>query len=150
METHRAAPKLLTKVLPVYPAEAAPHVQGDVVTDVTLKDDGSLQDVEVINAIRCLPMQRLMLCGVTRSEEQGGEQVRRGAYVRQAGEGALRLMPKITAAADFAGAAHLETRPTAPAAQGADRWAAQSAVLCRLLAACRAGPSQRYLWRGPR
>lgn len=49
METHRAAPKLLTKVLPVYPAEAAaPHVQGDVVMDVTLKADGSLQDVEVI------------------------------------------------------------------------------------------------------
>lgn len=50
-----------------------------------------------------------------------------GAYVRQAREGALRLMPKVTAAADFADsadsaeAAHLETRPTAPAAQGADR-----------------------------
>lgn len=35
-------------MLPVYPAEAAPHVQGDVVMDVTLKDDGSPQDVEVI------------------------------------------------------------------------------------------------------
>jgi TonB family protein len=46
---HRVVPGLVTRVLPVYPAEAAAqHVQGDVVMDVTLKDDGSVQDVAVI------------------------------------------------------------------------------------------------------
>src|SRR5215467_3558750 len=46
---HRVVPKLVTKVLPPYPAEAAAHhVQGDVVMDVTLKDDGTVEDVAVI------------------------------------------------------------------------------------------------------
>jgi TonB family protein len=43
---HRNVPRLVTKVLP---AEAAAlHLQGDVVMDVTLKDDGSVDDVAVI------------------------------------------------------------------------------------------------------
>ena len=46
---HRAVPKLETKVLPVYPAEAAKQRKDqDVVMDVTLNDDGSVQKVNVI------------------------------------------------------------------------------------------------------
>jgi len=42
-------PKLETKVLPVYPQEAASkHVHGEVAMDVTLKDDGTVQEVKVI------------------------------------------------------------------------------------------------------
>lgn len=46
---HRPEPKLETKVLPPYPPEAArQHVHGEVVMDVTLKDDGTVQAVKVI------------------------------------------------------------------------------------------------------
>jgi TonB family protein len=42
-------PKLETKVLPSYPSEAArKHVHGDVAMDVTLNDDGAVQEVKVI------------------------------------------------------------------------------------------------------
>jgi len=47
--SHQPAPKLETKVLPSYPSEAATqHVHGDVAMDVTLNDDGTVQEVEVI------------------------------------------------------------------------------------------------------
>jgi TonB family protein len=43
------APKVETKVLPPYPVEAASqHVHGDVAMDVTLNDDGTVQEVKVI------------------------------------------------------------------------------------------------------
>jgi len=43
------APKVETKVLPLYPSEAASqHVHGDVAMDVTLNDDGTVQEVKVI------------------------------------------------------------------------------------------------------
>lgn len=46
---HRVVPKLETKVLPVYPAEAAKqHKDQDIAMDVTLNDDGSVQRVNVI------------------------------------------------------------------------------------------------------
>jgi len=46
----RAVPKLISKVLPAYPPEAKQkHVWGDVVFDVTLKDDGSVEQVEVVD-----------------------------------------------------------------------------------------------------
>jgi periplasmic protein TonB len=42
-------PKLETKVLPVYPPEAASkHVHGELAMDVTLNDDGTVQEVKVI------------------------------------------------------------------------------------------------------
>jgi len=42
-------PKLETKVLPVYPPGAASkHVHGEVAMDVTLNDDGTVQEVKVI------------------------------------------------------------------------------------------------------
>jgi TonB family protein len=42
-------PKLETKVLPPYPPEAiGQHVHGDVAMDVTLNDDGTVQEVKVI------------------------------------------------------------------------------------------------------
>jgi TonB family protein len=42
-------PKLETKGLPPYPSEAASqHVHGDVAMDVTLNDDGTVQEVRVI------------------------------------------------------------------------------------------------------
>jgi anaerobic magnesium-protoporphyrin IX monomethyl ester cyclase len=47
--SHQPAPKLETKVLPLYPSEAASqHVHGDVAMDVTLHDDGTVQEVKVI------------------------------------------------------------------------------------------------------
>lgn len=47
---HRIVPKLLTKVLPLYPPEAArQHEERDVVMDVTLNEDGSVQKVDVID-----------------------------------------------------------------------------------------------------
>jgi TonB family protein len=47
--SHQPAPKLETKVLPLYPSEAASqHVHGDVAMDVTLNDDGTVQEVKVI------------------------------------------------------------------------------------------------------
>jgi TonB family protein len=47
--SHQPAPKLETKVLPPYPSEAAgQHVHGDVAMDVTLNDDGTVQEVKVI------------------------------------------------------------------------------------------------------
>lgn len=46
----RDVPKLISKVTPVYPAEAAKqHVSGDVVMDVTLKEDGTVDQVSVID-----------------------------------------------------------------------------------------------------
>lgn len=46
---YRVAPKLLTKVLPVYPTQALKqHEARDVVMDVTLNDDGSVLKVNVI------------------------------------------------------------------------------------------------------
>ncbi|HWZ96167.1 MAG TPA: TonB family protein, partial [Candidatus Dormibacteraeota bacterium] len=42
-------PKLETKILPAYPPEAASqHVHGEVAMDVTLNDDGTVQEVKVI------------------------------------------------------------------------------------------------------
>ncbi len=47
--SHTRAPKLEAKVLPPYPSEAArQHVHGDVAMDLTLNDDGTVQDVKVI------------------------------------------------------------------------------------------------------
>lgn len=47
--SHQPTPKLEKKVLPTYPAEAAnQHVHGEVAMDVTLNDDGSVNDVKVI------------------------------------------------------------------------------------------------------
>ena len=47
--SHQPAPKLETKVLPSYPSEAASQlVHGDVAMDVTLNDDGTVQEVKVI------------------------------------------------------------------------------------------------------
>lgn len=47
--SHHAVPKLETKVLPQYPTEAASqHVHGEVAMDVTLNDDGTVQEVKVI------------------------------------------------------------------------------------------------------
>ena len=45
--SHQPAPKLETKVLPPYPAEAAGQY-GEVAMDVTLNDDGTVQEVKVI------------------------------------------------------------------------------------------------------
>jgi anaerobic magnesium-protoporphyrin IX monomethyl ester cyclase len=46
---YQPAPKLETKVLPLYPSEAASqHVHGDVAMDVTLHEDGTVQEVKVI------------------------------------------------------------------------------------------------------
>jgi TonB family protein len=46
---YQPAPKLETKVLPPYPSEAATqHVRGGVAMDVTLNDDGTVQEVKVI------------------------------------------------------------------------------------------------------
>jgi TonB family protein len=48
--TKRAVPKLLSKVLPACPPEARrEQVWGDVVMDVTLKEDGSVEQVNVID-----------------------------------------------------------------------------------------------------
>jgi periplasmic protein TonB len=42
-------PKLETKVLPVYPPGAASqHIHGEVAMDVTLNDDGTVQEVKLI------------------------------------------------------------------------------------------------------
>jgi anaerobic magnesium-protoporphyrin IX monomethyl ester cyclase len=47
--SYQPTPKLETKVLPPYPSEAASqHVHGDVAMDVTLNDDGTVQEVKVI------------------------------------------------------------------------------------------------------
>jgi len=47
--SHQPVPKLETKVLPPYPPEAASqHVHGDVAMDVTLNDDGTVQEVKII------------------------------------------------------------------------------------------------------
>jgi anaerobic magnesium-protoporphyrin IX monomethyl ester cyclase len=46
----RAVPKLISKVLPAYPPEAKQqHVRGDVVLDVTLKEDGTVEQVVLID-----------------------------------------------------------------------------------------------------
>ncbi len=46
----RTVPKLISKVLPVYPSAAAQaNVWGDVVLDVTLKEDGSVDQINVID-----------------------------------------------------------------------------------------------------
>jgi TonB family protein len=46
----RAVPKLISKVAPVYPpAAASQHVHGDVVLDITLKEDGTVDAVNVID-----------------------------------------------------------------------------------------------------
>ena len=47
--SHQPAPKLETKVLPLYPSQAtSQHVHGDVAMEVTLNDDGTVQEVQVI------------------------------------------------------------------------------------------------------
>lgn len=47
--SHQPAPKLETKVLPEYPAEAASqHLHGEVALDVTLNDDGTVHEAKVI------------------------------------------------------------------------------------------------------
>jgi len=46
----RTAPKLISKVMPVYPPSARKaDVYGDVVLDVTLKEDGSVDQIHVID-----------------------------------------------------------------------------------------------------
>lgn len=46
----RVVPKLVSRVVPVYPAVAAKeHVSGDVVMDVSLKDDGTVGRVSVVD-----------------------------------------------------------------------------------------------------
>lgn len=46
----REVPKLISTVMPAYPAEAAKqHVAGDVVVDVTLKEDGTVDQVSIID-----------------------------------------------------------------------------------------------------
>ena len=46
----RTAPKLISKVMPVYPDSARDAgVYGDVVLDVTLKDDGSVDQIHVVD-----------------------------------------------------------------------------------------------------
>jgi TonB family protein len=46
----RAVPKLISKIMPVYPPAAEKeHVRGDVVLEVTLKEDGSVDGIEVID-----------------------------------------------------------------------------------------------------
>ena len=46
----RAVPKLISKILPAYPAEAKKaHVWGDVVLDVTLKEDGTVEQASFID-----------------------------------------------------------------------------------------------------
>jgi TonB family protein len=46
----RAVPKRISKVLPAYPPAALKdHIQGDVVMDVTLKEDGTVDQVSVIS-----------------------------------------------------------------------------------------------------
>ena len=46
----RAVPKLISKILPAYPAEAKKaHVWGDVVLDVTLKEDGTVEQTSFID-----------------------------------------------------------------------------------------------------
>ena len=46
----RVVPKLISKVMPVYPAEARKaHVWGDVVMDVTLNEDGTVAQASVID-----------------------------------------------------------------------------------------------------
>jgi anaerobic magnesium-protoporphyrin IX monomethyl ester cyclase len=52
---HQPEPKLETKVLPLYPPDAASqHIHGEVAMDVTLNDDGTVQDVKVIQGIPSL------------------------------------------------------------------------------------------------
>jgi TonB family protein len=47
--SHLPTPKLETRVLPPYPSEAASqHAHGEVAMDVTLNDDGTVQEVKVI------------------------------------------------------------------------------------------------------
>ena len=46
----RDVPKLISKVLPTYPPEARQqHVRGEVVLDIALNDDGTVETVEVID-----------------------------------------------------------------------------------------------------
>jgi len=46
----RAVPKLISKVMPVYlPSAEKEHVQGDVLLDVTLKEDGTVEGINVID-----------------------------------------------------------------------------------------------------
>jgi TonB family protein len=48
--SRRNVPKLISKVMPVYPPEAAKdYVSGDVVLDVKLKEDGTVDQVSVID-----------------------------------------------------------------------------------------------------
>ena len=51
----REVPKPISKVMPAYPPEATrQHISGDVVMDVTLKDDGTVDDVSVIEGAPAL------------------------------------------------------------------------------------------------
>jgi TonB family protein len=46
----RVVPKLISKVMPTYPPAAKnAHVWGDVVLDVTLKEDGTVEETSVID-----------------------------------------------------------------------------------------------------
>jgi TonB family protein len=48
--THRSVPKLMSKVIPVYPAAASKqHEARDIIMDVTLNDDGSVKNLNVID-----------------------------------------------------------------------------------------------------
>lgn len=53
--SHQPTPKLESKVLPLYPSEAtSQHVHGEVAMEVTLNDDGTVNDVKVIEGIPLL------------------------------------------------------------------------------------------------
>jgi len=61
----RAVPKLISKILPAYPAEAKKaHVWGDVVLDVTLKEDGTVEQTSFIDG------NPLLVEAATRAVEQ--------------------------------------------------------------------------------
>jgi TonB family protein len=48
-KSHQPMPKLVTKIIPDYPTEAASqNVHGEVAMDVTLNDDGTVKEVKVI------------------------------------------------------------------------------------------------------
>jgi TonB family protein len=48
-KSHQPMPKLVTKIIPDYPPEAASQkVHGEVAMDVTLNDDGTVKEVKVI------------------------------------------------------------------------------------------------------
>jgi TonB family protein len=52
----RAVPQLISKILPAYPPEAKQQkVRGEVVLDVTLKEDGTVDAIKLIDGNPLLP-----------------------------------------------------------------------------------------------